>query len=57
MNIKDAGDASAVMLAFGAISNVLPTIAAMLAIIWTVIRIYEWARVAIFNKPVRGKLD
>lgn len=57
MNIKDAGDASAVMLAFGAVSNVLPTIAAMLAIIWTAIRIYEWARVALLNKPARGKLD
>lgn len=57
MNIKDAGDMSAVALAFGTVSNLLPSIAALLAIIWTLIRIYEWARVALFNKPKRGKFE
>lgn len=51
MNPKDAGDVLAGGGAIGAFTGYLPEIAAFLAIIWTLIRIYEWARIRIFNKP------
>lgn len=49
MQPKDVGDSAAVLGAFGAWLSWLPEIAAFLAIIWTLIRIYEWARVRIFG--------
>ena len=49
MNDRDVGDVFAVFGAFGAVIGWMPEIAAFLAIIWTLIRIYEWARVRIFN--------
>jgi glycerol-3-phosphate acyltransferase PlsY len=43
-------DTAAVAAAIGSISNVLPPIAALLAIIWTAIRIYEWVRFRILKQ-------
>lgn len=56
MNVRDAGDLAAVAGAFGAVFQFLPEIAALLAIVWTVIRIYEWARVRLFGKDGDMKL-
>lgn len=49
MNERDLGDVAAGISAFGTVMGYLPEIAAVLAIIWTLIRIYEWARVRIFK--------
>lgn len=49
MNERDIGDAAAGLGALGTVLGYLPEIAAVLAIIWTVIRIYEWARFRIFR--------
>lgn len=49
MTDKDVGDAFAGLGALGAVVGWLPEIAAFLAIVWTLIRIYEWARVRIFK--------
>ena len=49
MTEKDVGDTVAVAGAFGSMLGYLPHIASVLAIIWTSIRIYEWARVRIFK--------
>lgn len=49
MNGKDAGDIAAVTGAFASVTGNLPEIAAFLAIIWTLIRIYEWCRFRIFK--------
>lgn len=48
---KDTGDIVSGMVAFGTVLDLLPAVAALLAIIWTCIRIYEWARVRICGKP------
>lgn len=40
---KSVGDIVSVGLAFGTLSQILPQIAAVLSITWTVIRIGEWA--------------
>ncbi|MGQ0565594.1 MAG: hypothetical protein ACT4OK_11055 [Gemmobacter sp.] len=49
MNGRDLGDVAAGIGAFGTVMGYLPEVSAVLAIIWTVIRIYEWARVRIFG--------
>ena len=49
MNERDIADAVASIGAFGAFLGYLPEIAAVLAIIWTLIRIYEWSRFRIFK--------
>ena len=49
MNERDVGDLAAGAGAFGTVVGWLPEVAALLAIIWTLIRIYEWARVRIFK--------
>lgn len=51
MTAKDLGDAAAVTGAIGSYASWLPEVAALFAIIWTAIRIYEWARVRVFNLP------
>ena len=50
-------DIAAASLAVGTLAEILPPIAAALAIIWTLIRIYEWARVAIWKRPPRKGLE
>jgi len=51
--MKDTADLLAGTSIIGVYLELLPHIAAMLAIIWTAIRIYEWARVAIFKHKTR----
>lgn len=50
-NVKDVGDVLALGATTGTVFSYLPEIAALLAIIWTAIRIYEWARIRIFGAP------
>lgn len=57
MNVKDVGDLAAGTTAFGAYFQFLPEIAAFFAIVWTLIRIYEWARVRVFNKDQMKGVD
>jgi hypothetical protein len=54
--VQEGLDIAAASVAVGALAEILPPIAAALAILWTLIRIGEWARVAIFKKPPR-KID
>lgn len=56
MTGKDVGDLAAFASAFGSVFQFLPEIAALFAIIWTAIRIYEWARVRIWGKDGDLKL-
>ncbi len=51
--ITDAGDVAAGAVVIGALVKWLPPIAAFLSIIWLLIRIGEWARVAVWNRPPR----
>jgi hypothetical protein len=55
--MKDIMDVAAIAGAAGSLMSYLPTIAALLAIIWTLIRIYEWARVRIWKVPPEGKFE
>lgn len=56
MTPRDVGDVAAGTGAFGSFLGYLPEVAAFLAIIWTLIRIYEWARVRVFGKDGDMKL-
>lgn len=56
MDGKDVGDIAAGSTVLGSVFGFLPEIAAVLAIIWTGIRIYEWARVRILKKQADIKL-
>lgn len=40
-SVKHIGDAVSAFIAVGALVNMLPSIAALMTIIWTAIRIYE----------------
>ncbi len=51
--VADAADITAGVLVIGTLTKWLPPIAAAFAILWTVIRIFEWARVALWGKPKR----
>lgn len=53
MSGKDAVDAGAALAVFGTLADVLPAVAAALGIVWYLIRIWEWARVAVLKKPPR----
>lgn len=44
VDFHDSADAASLLVVVGAVSEILPPIAAGLAIIWTLIRIYEWFR-------------
>ena len=56
-NVKDALDLAAGGVTIGALTDMLPEIAAFFAIVWTGIRIYEWARVRIWKKePIQTPL-
>ena len=48
--VRDVGDVIAGTAVVATWASWLPEFAAGLAIIWTLIRIYEWARVRIFGK-------
>lgn len=56
MEGKDVGDIAAGSTVLGSVFGWLPEVAAVLAIIWTGIRIYEWSRVRIFKKQADIKL-
>lgn len=49
MTTKDTVDLVAMNGALGSFFGYLPDIAAFLAIVWTLIRIFEWSRVRIFK--------
>lgn len=49
MTEKDVGDIAAGSTIIAAYVNWLPSVAAALAIVWTLIRIYEWSRFRIFG--------
>lgn len=49
MTPKDLGDVAAGSTAAASYFKWLPEVAALFAIVWTTIRIYEWARVRIFK--------
>lgn len=57
MTIKDAGDVAAAGGAVGSYLSYLPEVAAILAIIWTLIRIYEWAETRFFGSPKRDNQE
>lgn len=56
MDMKDTGDLIAGSTVIATMAGWLPSVAAILAIVWTGIRIYEWARVRIWKKPPDIKL-
>lgn len=47
---KNVADVASGLTIIGTWASWLPEIAALLAIIWTLIRIYEWARHRLFLK-------
>ncbi len=51
--ITDTADVVAGVVVIGALAKWLPPIAAFLSVVWLAIRIGEWARVAIWNRPPR----
>ncbi len=51
--ITDAADVVAGAVVVGALAKWLPPIAAFLSIVWLLIRIGEWARVAVWKRPKR----
>ena len=55
--VGNTGDTISAVLVIGVVGNILPPIAAALAIIWTLIRIYEWFRMRILGLRDIGKLE
>ena len=56
--LGNIGDVSAGAIALGAFLKMLPPLAAFLSIVYLLIRIGEWARVVVWDKPPRkGKFD
>jgi hypothetical protein len=51
---KDTADVVAGTVALGVWAEIVPVVAGVLTIVWLVLRIYEWARVAIFRRDTRG---
>lgn len=49
-NMKDLFDTAAVSSALAVYLAWLPDVVATVALFWTLIRFYEWARYRIFNK-------
>ena len=52
--LKDVTDVAAGTVALGVWADIVPVIAGVLTIVWLLLRIYEWARVAVFKKDTRG---
>ena len=57
MSMKDVGDVAAASTAVGTYFHFLPEVAALFAIIWTSIRIYEWFRMRVLKIPSDGKME
>ena len=51
--VSDIADITAGAVVVGTLAKWLPPIAAGFAIVWTVIRIGEWARIVIWKRPPR----
>lgn len=51
--VKEGADVVSATVVVGTLAEILPPIAAGFAIIWTLIRIYEWARVVFWGLPPR----
>ena len=51
--IADVTDVAAGAVGLAALVKWLPPIAAAFTILWVIIRIFEWARVAIWRMPKR----
>lgn len=49
LSVGELGDVTSLAVILGVFSDLLPPIAALLAIFWSGIRIYEWARVRLFG--------
>lgn len=43
-DVKNVADVSSLFIAWAALVEWLPAVAALMSIIWTGIRIYEWAK-------------
>lgn len=56
-NLPQTLDNVSIVAALGSFTEILPPIAAAFTIIWTGIRIYEWARVRLLKKPKDGPLE
>jgi len=55
---KHVADASLILVGIGALANALPKIAALLTVVWLLIRIWESDTVRGFtNRPLTGKRD
>ena len=52
---KEAADVSAVSVSLSAWLGYAPDVAAVLAGLWTLVRLYEWAEARFFKKPPSGK--
>ena len=50
----DVGDTIAGLVVIGAVSDILPPIAAIFAILWTSIRIYEWFCFRVLGRQGKG---
>lgn len=50
-HMKDTLDVVALGGIIGSLTDFLPAVAAFFGLIWTLIRIYEWARYRIFRIP------
>ncbi len=52
--VKNGADVLSLGVVLGSLTEFLPAIAALFAIIWTAIRIFEWFRVRVLSKrPIK----
>ena len=58
-SFKHIGDLTSLAVVVGTLKEWLPHIAALISIIWTLIRIYEWFRYRMcgHNYEIEGELD
>lgn len=54
---RDVMDGVGLVATVGVWADVVPIVVGMLTAIWFLIRIFEWARVALFGHPPRGPFD
>ena len=57
VNMKDIGDLAMGTSVLGSLAGYLPDIATILAIIWAIIRIYEWMRFRVFGVRDQNPLE
>lgn len=56
-HLKDTGDALSALVAFGTLADLLPAIASVLAIVWTLVRLYEWGRIRLCGKDPKSSAN